>query len=704
MQVSLIWLSLLLSFIFVFFKADKKIQVVDNQLTNDFYLRKKALRPKLNSSANIQIKANVTSSKSNNYSPKSTIKAFGLAVGNWSFINNGANCPASLPSECMQGKHEAAFVQVGDKFYLVGGRENSSNVNIYNPTTDTWSIGATPPLLLHHFQAINYDGLIYVVAGFTGNFPSEPPLTHIYIYNPLKNNWLQGPAIPTARRRGSAGVVIHNNKIYVVSGNILGHKGQTPSGDPTHVRWFDEFDPVTNTWTALPDAPRARDHFQVAVINNRLYAVAGRRSNHSTATPQQTFANTEANVDVYDFNTGSWATLANDLPTLRAGNAVAVLGNELLVIGGESLSQSAAHNQNEALNVNDGTWRTLDPLQVGRHGTQAIVNNGGVYIAAGSPNRGGGNTFSQEVFFLGASTSPILTPITAGNLNPSLSSVNFGQVLSGQTKQQTITLNNQNGNQGIIVRDIDIQSGSHPDFELSIPFTMPIHIRPGGSLSFTARVNSTSNANKSASINIQHSGGNANVNIALSTQDTPLAVGLMRFDVQRVNENQVRLVWETAWEQENKGFEIERSEDAIHFQKIGFVDGGGNQMNRKVYQFTDNQAFTNVYYRLKQLDWSGIFNYSMIKFVAGNEKEFLYIYPNPTSGQITWQSSLRYSPNEKVIWQLTDNQGFVISEGQSDMEAMKQQIEAKIKGSTSQVLYLRLVIQQKIFTQKIIKN
>ena len=91
-------------------------------------------------------------------------------------------------------------------------------------------------------------------------------------------------------------------------------------------------------------------------------------------TDQPIFADgTVPEVDVYNFALGTWTTLANNLPTPRAGAMVAVVGNELLVIGGESEVQSEAHSEVEALNLITGIWRTLTPLPGGqdRHGSQA---------------------------------------------------------------------------------------------------------------------------------------------------------------------------------------------------------------------------------------------------------------------------------------------------------------------------------------------
>lgn len=285
--------------------------------------------------------------------------------------------PMSLPAE----RHENGMAAANGKLYLIGGR-GERGVDEYDPKTETWVPKAKPSLEMHHFQAVTYNNEIYILGGFTGGFPHEKPLTHIQIYNPVKDEWRTGPEIPADRLRGASGVFEYRNKIYLVCGIQDGHWDG-------HVTWFDEFDPKTNTWTKLPDAPRARDHFQVTVVDDKLYVAGGRRSSAKT----KEFMNlTVGELDIYDFKTGKWTTVepAQNLPTHRAGTTTIAFGKKVLVIGGESDKQEPAHREVEAFNPKTGKWETLMPLLQGRHGTQAVLLNGKVYIVAGSANRGGG--------------------------------------------------------------------------------------------------------------------------------------------------------------------------------------------------------------------------------------------------------------------------------------------------------------------------
>src|SRR6185436_2946592 len=101
------------------------------------------------------------------------------------------------------------------------------------------------------------------------------------------------PEIPVARRRGAAACVVHNNKFYVMCGLQNGHlSGWVP--------WLDVYDPINNTWTILPDAPRERDHFHAVVVEDKIYCIGGRK----TGFGGNTFNATVPQVDIYDISNG----------------------------------------------------------------------------------------------------------------------------------------------------------------------------------------------------------------------------------------------------------------------------------------------------------------------------------------------------------------------------------------------------------------
>jgi N-acetylneuraminic acid mutarotase len=175
-------------------------------------------------------------------------------------------------------------------------------------------------------------------------------------------------------------VFTRGDKIYIVCGIIDGHWDG-------HVNWFDEYDTKTGKWRVLPDAPRPRDHFQAALMGNQLYLAGGRTSHAAIG---KVLELTIREIDQFDFKTNQWSTLAQELPTLRAGTASIAKAPYLLIMNGESIDQEPAHAEVEVLNTRTGTWSRLPDLQKGRHGTGAIYWKGKLYVAAGSANRGGG--------------------------------------------------------------------------------------------------------------------------------------------------------------------------------------------------------------------------------------------------------------------------------------------------------------------------
>jgi N-acetylneuraminic acid mutarotase len=289
------------------------------------------------------------------------------AMGTWT-----TRAPSGL------ARSEVSFVMAKGKFYLAGGGKLRHQA--YDPTTNMWTDVAPFPEKLDHIQAVTVGGKIYYIGGLAG-WPG-PHSSKLYIYDPASDTFTTGASMP--RGRGAGGAAVHQGKIYYAGGL---HNGTT-------VKWFDVYDPDGDSWSQLPDMPRPRDHFHAAVVDGNLYAIGGRVSSVSLN------ATTTAN-DAYDLSGGSWMQGRKSLPSPRGGFATAVLGDEILIIGGEGGGR--AHDEVEAYDTSSDVWRTLAPMPTARHGIQSVVCSGGVYIADGGTQQGGGGlTDVFEVFSLGS--------------------------------------------------------------------------------------------------------------------------------------------------------------------------------------------------------------------------------------------------------------------------------------------------------------
>lgn len=274
-------------------------------------------------------------------------------------------------------RHENGFIEFDNKFYLVGGRRIQP-VDIYDPSSKHWTSASKPPIEVHHFQPIVVGNQIWIVGAMTGEFPRETPLETVIIYEPSTDSWSEGPAIPSNRRRGASGCVLHTDGwIYLVGGIIDGHHAGTQY-------WFDRLNPETGEWQSLVDAPTKRDHAPCAVIDNKLYFVGGRETGrHNGQDYDAFFGHTIAGLDIYDFESGSWATHTQPIPVETAAGGVAVVDDKLIYIGGEHGGPEASADM-QLFNPNTGQWSKGPSLNRERHGTNCCVYDGAIWIAAGS--------------------------------------------------------------------------------------------------------------------------------------------------------------------------------------------------------------------------------------------------------------------------------------------------------------------------------
>lgn len=130
-----------------------------------------------------------------------------------------------------------------------------------------------------------------------------------------------------------------------------------------------------------------------------------------------------------------------------------------------------------------------------------------------------------------------------------------------------------------------------------------------------------------------------------------LPIELIYFNVLLHNRT-VKIDWQTASEINNDFFSIERSEDGINWEIIQEVNGAGNSNTIINYSITDYYPNHGIsYYRLKQTDFDGQFEYSDIKFVnvESADSNNIHIYPNPTNNIINIQGNIQELADIKII-------------------------------------------------------
>jgi photosystem II stability/assembly factor-like uncharacterized protein len=183
-------------------------------------------------------------------------------------------------------------------------------------------------------------------------------------------------------------------------------------------------------------------------------------------------------------------------------------------------------------------------------------------------------------------------------------------------------------------------------------------------------------------------------------------VELVSFSVEFF-ESQVKLSWTTATELNNLGFEIERRIDDEEWRTIGFIEGKGTTTEIQNYYFTDDLFGVNdskLYYRLKQIDLDGTFEYSeIVEVEIGIPVEF-YLeqnYPNPFNPVTTIKYQIPES--EKVTLNVYDVLGNEIARlVNEEKPAGSYEVEFDASGLTSGIYFYQLRTGNFVETKKMI--
>jgi hypothetical protein len=137
--------------------------------------------------------------------------------------------------------------------------------------------------------------------------------------------------------------------------------------------------------------------------------------------------------------------------------------------------------------------------------------------------------------------------------------------------------------------------------------------------------------------------------VSFSYTFTPLPVTWYYFNGYYAD-GQSFLQWNTASEINNEGFEVQHSTNGVHFASIGWVEGHGTTNVANEYHFVhENPVQGWNYYRLKQVDFDGKFEYSRLIPVFADNLPRVEIYPNPLKDNRLFLSRINTDQPVQVI-------------------------------------------------------
>jgi hypothetical protein len=187
--------------------------------------------------------------------------------------------------------------------------------------------------------------------------------------------------------------------------------------------------------------------------------------------------------------------------------------------------------------------------------------------------------------------------------------------------------------------------------------------------------------------------------------NNPLPVTLTSFATECYNGIPL-LEWTTASEQNSDYFQIERSLDGFEWVVVLKIQAMGNSNTGKNYQFYDIAAGRfKGYYRLKQVDFDGQFEY--FGPVSSNclepvNKLRSEVFPNPTSSDIF--IGMRHIQDENAQILITDNSGRIIF--QEDIQLINGYVLKSVNLSTYQtgVYQIYITTLDHNYIHKVIKK
>lgn len=187
-----------------------------------------------------------------------------------------------------------------------------------------------------------------------------------------------------------------------------------------------------------------------------------------------------------------------------------------------------------------------------------------------------------------------------------------------------------------------------------------------------------------------------------ATEVTALPVALTRFEAN-AKDNTVELGWETAFEEGNEYFAVERSFDGNEFEVIGKVAGAGDAAVAMRYEFVDEAPQVGLnYYRLRQVDFDGAettFSTRVVRLGSVLADNDIKIAPSRTSGEFNILTSAALDGD--ITYSLFDMNGQLIRSETYDASNTAKAVD--LASMSSGVYVLQLQTNLGSTTERVVK-
>lgn len=176
---------------------------------------------------------------------------------------------------------------------------------------------------------------------------------------------------------------------------------------------------------------------------------------------------------------------------------------------------------------------------------------------------------------------------------------------------------------------------------------------------------------------------------AINPENVVLPVVWLSFHAKVDDANAVVLEWTTAEEINNDYFSVEKSFDGQYWEKIGEVASTEDISEINFYSFVDKRPENGInYYRLKQVDKDGSFEYSSvvkIEFEGAVQVSELEVFPNPVTNKLSIRSLEAFNASTQIL--IVNTEGKILKQSNTKEE---YQVELDLSTLTNGIYFLQI--------------
>ncbi len=192
-------------------------------------------------------------------SPLSTVEEYDPAADTWT---------RKAPMSTTRYGHAASVVN--GKIHAIGGSATTpgflATVEEYDPATDTWTRQADMPTKRTFLCTCTVNNKVYAIGGRAAADPPDPGPSTLEVYDPTTDTWTRKADMPI--RRAAAAACVVDGTIYVIGGVI-----EDTHGTPLSTVY--EYDPAMDIWTRKADMPTARLFLSATGVGGKIYVFGG---------------------------------------------------------------------------------------------------------------------------------------------------------------------------------------------------------------------------------------------------------------------------------------------------------------------------------------------------------------------------------------------------------------------------------------------